>query len=234
MPPAPRRSIPAKRGAGNFRIGEGHVGKVEVREDSENEDEGLVRASQAGQVGAFNQLVSRYERQVYGLTLRMLGDREAAADAAQDAFLAAFQGIRKLRGQNFRAWLLRIAINASYDQLRRRQRRPASSLDALQEALGDALILVDRAESPAEAAERAELGAAIQAGLLTLPPDQRATVILSDVHGCDYAEVAAATNSSLGTVKSRLSRGRARLRDYLLARGELLGDRYRLTKSEAG
>ena len=160
----------------------------------------------------------------------MLGDSAAAEDATQDAFISAFKHLRDYRGGSFKAWLLRIVTNACYDQLRVKQRRPTASLDALLIDPDNPALGADRAasESPQEFAERQELGAAIQRGLATLPPDQRMTLVLVDIEGFDYEETATATGANLGTVKSRLSRGRTQLRNFLLNQQELLPSRYRL------
>lgn len=189
----------------------------------------LIDAARQGDVGSFNQLVLSYQSMVYNLAYRILGDRDAAADATQDAFLSAFQAIGKFRGGSFKAWLLRIVTNACHDQLRLKQRRPATSLDALF-VLDPAPIqsLTDPGESPEEYALRQELSKAIQVGIGTLPPEQRVALILSDVQGLSYQEIAEVTGVSLGTVKSRLSRARGKLRDFLLEQRELLPSRYRL------
>ncbi len=183
----------------------------------------IIASSQHGDVQAFNVLVDHYETQVYNLALRMLGDGAAAADVAQETLLAAFQNIRSFRGGSFRSWLLRITTNRCYDQMRVRKRRPAESLDALLVESDDNLPIIptQHIETPEEYAERRELARTIQRGLLTLPEDQRLVLVLADVQGLDYQEVADVTASSLGTVKSRLSRARARMRDFLTQSGEL-------------
>jgi RNA polymerase sigma-70 factor (ECF subfamily) len=193
-----------------------------------NEEQRIVEAGQRGDVEAFNQLVRLYEGRVYNLCYRMLGDADAAADVTQDTFISAYRNLNKFRGGVFRSWLLRIATNACYDALRARKRRPAVSLDAAQEADDDgpAFDIADPAESPDDTALRRELAAAIQRGIAELPEDQRIVVILSDVQGLAYEEIAVVTNTNLGTVKSRLSRARARLRDILRA-GELLPSKFR-------
>ena len=124
--------------------------------------------------------------------------------------------------------------NACYDALRYSRRRPATSLDALGEdpdgqaddstSAGFDEFVASDAESPAAAAERSELRQAIAEGLKQLPPDQRIAFVLSDVQGMSYEEVADTMQTSLGTVKSRLSRARAKLRDYLLTQTELIGE----------
>lgn len=189
----------------------------------------LVAAAQRGDVESFNALVRLYEGRVYNLSYRMLGDADSAADASQDAFLAAYRNLGAFRGGSFRSWLLRIATNACYDILRSRKRRPAMSLDAAMDVEDDdaaPLQIADPGESPDEFALRRELAQAIEIGLAELPEDQRLVLILCDLQGLAYDEIAEVTGANLGTVKSRLSRGRARLRD-LLRQGELLPSRFR-------
>jgi RNA polymerase sigma-70 factor (ECF subfamily) len=193
-----------------------------------DEERRLVEVAQRGDVASFNELVRLFEGRVYNLCYRMLGDPDSAADAAQDAFLSAFRNLRSFRGGSFRSWMLRIATNTCYDVLRVRKRRPSVSLDieADDETDSSPLQIADTAESPDDFAQRRELAAAIQHGLTLLPDEQRIVLILSDIQGLAYEEIAQITNSNLGTVKSRLSRGRARLREVLKA-GELLPTRYR-------
>ncbi|PDW04277.1 sigma-70 family RNA polymerase sigma factor [Candidatus Viridilinea mediisalina] len=193
-----------------------------------NEEIHLVTASQQGDVEAFNQLVRLYEVRVYNLCYRMLGDTDAAADVTQDSFISAYRNLHRFRGGVFRAWLFRIATNACYDVLRVRKRRPSIPFSAFAgpDDDGPAFDRPDEAEAPDEVALRHELAAAIEAGLEQLPADQRIVVILSDIQGLAYDEIAQVTESNLGTVKSRLSRGRARLRAILRA-GELLPPQFR-------
>jgi RNA polymerase sigma-70 factor (ECF subfamily) len=198
-----------------------------------DEERRLVEVAQRGDVESFNGLVRLYEGRVYNLCYRMLGDADSAADAAQDAFLSAFRNLRSFRGGSFRSWMLRIATNTCYDALRARKRRPSVSLDLETQDEEDSapLQIADTAESPDDFALRRELAVAIQQGLTTLPDEQRIVLILSDIQGLAYEEIAQITNSNLGTVKSRLSRGRARLREVLKA-GELLPARYRHESEE--
>jgi RNA polymerase sigma factor (sigma-70 family) len=193
-----------------------------------DEERRLVASAQRGDVEGFNALVRLYEGRVYNLCYRMLGDPDSAADAAQDAFLSAFRNLRSFRGGSFRSWMLRIATNTCYDALRARKRRSAVSLDvdADDDDESSSLQIADTAESPTDFALRRELAAAIEHGLGALPDEQRVILILSDIEGLAYEEIAQITNTNIGTVKSRLSRGRSRLRDVLKA-GELLPARYR-------
>jgi RNA polymerase sigma factor (sigma-70 family) len=194
------------------------------------DEKGFILAAQKGDVSAFNQLVRMYQTLVYRTAYRVLGEGASAEDATQDAFVSAYKHLREYRGGSFKAWLLRIVTNACYDQLRAKQRRPTSSLDAMLVDPDNPAPGADRAapESPQDYAERQELGDAIQRGLATLPPDQRVTLVLTDIEGFSYDEVAAATGANLGTVKSRLSRARAALRDFLVTQEELLPAQYRL------
>jgi RNA polymerase sigma-70 factor (ECF subfamily) len=190
--------------------------------------ETALRAAQRGDVAAFNVLVLAYQRQVFNVCYRTLGNSDDAADATQDALLSAFRGLKTFNGPGagLRAWLLRIAINTCYDHLRRRQRRPADSLDAMQGADLDhetsvADHLADPSPGPDERSMGAETARNIQDAIDHLPPEQRLTVILCDVQGLSYDEAAQVMSVELGTIKSRLSRARAHLRDVLTQKGEL-------------
>jgi RNA polymerase sigma-70 factor (ECF subfamily) len=191
----------------------------------------LIDRSQKGDLAAFNVLVEYHQRQVYNLCLRLLSSAEAAEDATQEAFIAAYRRIDSFRGGNFRAWLLRIAANASYDELRRQRRRPATSLEAAMTAEG-AVQARSPAAGPEDEALRLELNVHLQGGLSALPADQRLAVVLRDVQGLSYEEVAEVMRCSVGTVKSRIARGRARMREYLVARRELLPRPFRLMSEE--
>lgn len=192
------------------------------------DEQALIASARKGDARAFNQLVLLHQSMVYNVAFRILGEPDAAADATQDAFLSAFKAVRSFRGGSFKAWLLRIVTNSCYDQLRVKKRRPTDSLDDLDVEEDHIRSLRDPADGPDELVERQQLNQAIQAGIHSLPLEQRTVVVLSDVQGLNYEEIALATGLSLGTVKSRLSRGRAKLRDYLLDQRELLPARYRL------
>ena len=192
------------------------------------DEEALVASARKGDARAFNQLVLLYQGMAYNVAYRILGDADAAADATQDAFLSAFKAIRQFRGGSFKAWILRIVTNSCYDQLRAKQRRPSESLDDLDVEEDHIRSLRDPSEQPDEHVERLELDELLQSGIQRLPTEQRIVLILSDVQGLNYQEIADTTGMSLGTVKSRLSRGRSRLRDLLLEQRELLPSRFRL------
>jgi len=189
----------------------------------------LIAAAQQGRVDAFNELVLTYQQQVYNLAYRIMSDPASAADATQDAFISAYQSIARFRGGSFKSYLMRIVSNRCYDELRRRKRRPATSFEDFGDVDEEANpALTDGHERPEEHVERQEMARVIQAGIKTLPPDQRVTLVLSDVQGFSYQEIAESMDVSLGTVKSRLARARGKLRDYLRSQEELLPTRYRL------
>lgn len=179
----------------------------------------MIRRAAEGDRTAFAQLMEHYQSACYGLAFRLLGDPDRAADATQDAFLHAYNAIGSYRGGVFRSWLLRITANASYDILRRQQRRPSSPLPDPEE--GEAELPDRDAVNPVAEATKSELYRRLEAALQRLPADQRTAVVLCDVYGMDYNEVAALTESALGTVKSRIHRGRLRLRELLREHREL-------------
>ena len=187
----------------------------------------LIRRSKEGDLDAFNEIVARYQRQVFNTAARILGGTSHADDATQETFISAYRAIGSFRGVNLAPWLLRIAKNQCYDMIRSMRRRPA---DSLEENLANPSFV--RAQSGGSAEDetlRSELGAEIQRAILSLPVDQRLVVTLIDVQGFSYEEAAEAAEVSIGTVKSRLSRGRARVRDNLRGLGELLPPEFRQT-----
>ena len=203
-------------------------GVLAIGKDSDRcrDDAALVSLSQGGCLRAFNMIVERYQSQALNLAARMLGSRSEAEDVVQETFISAYRSLGRFRGGSLRSWLLRIAANGSRDVLRRRARRPESSLDLSLE--NPSFQPVSGAESPDAATLRGELNAEIQRAILTLPTDQRATLTLVDAQGLSYREAADALGVSVGTVKSRLSRARARVRDELMGRRELIEDWIRL------
>jgi RNA polymerase sigma-70 factor (ECF subfamily) len=181
--------------------------------------------AQRGDLSAFNELVVEHQALVYNICYRMLGQAQAAEDATQEAFVSAWRNIATFRGETFRPWLLRIAANLARDELRRRGRRPSTSLDiALEAGMPDP---ADNEPSPDESALTSELRGRLQALLLQLPEDQRTAIVLCDVEGLDYTEIATVMQTSLGTVKSRIARARLKMRDLLQREPELLPARYR-------
>lgn len=192
-------------------------------------DEELVRQSKEGDLDAFNRLVERHQNAVYSLCVRLLGNREAAEDATQEAFLSAYRAISRFEGGNVRSWLLRIGANQAKDELRRNKRKyQASSLDEIFETLDQPVEVADKAETPAERAARAETARALQDALMQLPFDQRRAVVMVDVLGYQYDEAARMCETTTGTIKSRIHRAREKLRTIVNRDTELFGRASRL------
>ncbi len=189
-------------------------------------DDILVAQSQAGDIEAFEELVSRNERRVFNLAYRMIGNHEDAVDLAQEVFIKAFQAIKTFRGEaSFSTWIGRIAINICRDELRRRHRRPTDSLDE-KVILHDGEVSKQYASpdpGPEEIYEKTELQQKIQQYINDLTPEFRTALVMRDIGGYSYEEIAEATQSNIGTVKSRISRARNYLKDKLLSEKEQIG-----------
>lgn len=191
----------------------------------------LILDAQKGDLEAFNRLVLAYQDMLYNTALRIIGDEALAADATQDAFISAYRNIAAYRGGSFKGWLMRTITNACYDELRRRKRRPTIPLEPTNdedEEMESPRWLTDPSMSPEQRFDADELEHAIQHCLNALPTDFRTAVVLADVQGMDYAEVASAASVPLGTIKSRLARARVRLRECLQGFRELLPASFRL------
>lgn len=185
----------------------------------------LIARAVSGDGDAFADLVRPYESKIYSLAYRMCGDREEAFDLSQEAFLKAYRALGRFNGNaSFSTWLYRVASNTCLDRLRRRQRSvPVVSLDETLETESGSLRrdVADTTFEPENIALRAEAAAQIRVAVAGLPGDQRLAIILRDFQGLSYEDIAATTGATLGTVKSRISRARAALRDHLAAK-ELL------------
>ena len=195
------------------------------------DEQGLIQEAKNGDINSYNRLVLHYQGLVYNVAYRIMGEPQAAEDATQEAFISAYKALNRFRGGSFKSWLMRIATNACYDELRRRKRRPQSSLDELTEDNESSAFLHSPGEGPEGQQQQMELMRAIENCLQTLPDEQRVTAVLGDVEGYDYKEIADMTHVSLGTVKSRMSRARSKLRDCLQGYKELLPFSYRLMGS---
>ena len=190
--------------------------------NEQSREQQLVSAARDGDMDAFEALVHLYEKRVFALTLRMCGNPEDAAEAAQEAFLAAWQGLAFFRGEaSFSTWLYRLVSNACVDLLRRDGRRRASAGPSLDDEELN-LDVPDPAPSPQDAAERQELREEIERGLSALSPEHREVLILREIHQLRYDEIADSLSLDVGTVKSRISRARKQLRNFLLKSGNFL------------
>ena len=182
----------------------------------------LMEQARAGDLNAFNDLVLCYQDFLYALVVRMVPDRDQASDAVQEAFFSAYRNMGSFRGGIVRSWLSRIAINAAMDAQRLRKRRPVQPYPELEDEAWQPPA--GEEADPLGQALTAERGAALGAALARITREQRASIVLFDVEGYDYAEIAEMTGVSLGTVKSRIHRGRLALRGLLEDRLELFRD----------
>jgi RNA polymerase sigma-70 factor, ECF subfamily len=199
----------------------------------QDDEQRLIREAQRGSLAAFNTLVLRYQDRAYTVAYRIMSSEADAADMAQDAFITAYRRLDTYRGGSFRAWLLRIVTNTCYDELRRRKRRPATSFEDMPGAdLDDGPPLPDNTPTPEQITQQGELNRAIQNCIEALGDAQRVILVLSDIEGLSYQEVASAAGVKVGTVKSRLSRARVSVRDCLQAFQELLPETYRLNTTD--
>ncbi|HXF64966.1 MAG TPA: sigma-70 family RNA polymerase sigma factor [Caldilineaceae bacterium] len=186
------------------------------------DEQAAIEQALAGDLNAFNRLVVKYQRLAYSVAYRLMQSEDAASDAVQDSFIKAFRALHTFKGGQFKSWLMRIVVNTCYDMLRVQQRYVTESIGDEPDEEGAATYLVDQSESPHEYAERMELNQLIELGIRSLPPDQRLVLTLCDVHGYSYEEIVEITGYPMGTVKSRISRARTKLRDFLLQQPELL------------
>lgn len=177
----------------------------------------LIARLQKRDEAAFEELIRQYEKKVYTLCFRMCGNSEDAEEAAQDAFLALWRGIDRFRQESsLSTWIYRLATNACIDTLRRRKKQSGSvSLDD-EELFVDA---VDTSPQPQETVEYRETQKLLQEGLSALPEEYRKVLILREIEGLSYTEIAESASIELGTVKSRISRGRSLLRNFLSGNG---------------
>jgi len=179
----------------------------------------LLDRARDGDLDAFNDLVRLYQDQLFALVVRMVPDRDQASDCVQEAFFSAFRNLSSFRGGSVKSWLNRICVNAAMDTQRARKRRPAQPYPELEDDSWQPPAGEDA--DPERTAMGAERSRALAGALSRITDDQRVAIVLYDVEGFDYAEIADMTGVSLGTVKSRIHRGRLALRGLLEDRMEL-------------
>ena len=183
----------------------------------------LIRRASDGDAAAFNSLMGTHERRMYAVALRMCGNPEDAQDCLQEAMLRVWRAISGFKGQSsFSTWVYRITMNTCLDELRKRKSRPNTSLDSLVDA---GWSPADEGETPERHALRGEVRKKLSAFIQELPEDMRAAIVLRDIQGYAYDEIAQMLNTNVGTIKSRISRGREKLREKIAAGSELF-DRY--------
>ena len=179
----------------------------------------LLERARDGDLEAFNDLVVCYQDHLWSLVVRMVPDRDQASDAVQEAFFSAYRNLSRFRGGSVRSWLSRICVNAAMDAQRAKRRRPVSPYPELEDESWQPPA--GEEADPERIALTAERSRAIDGALEGITTDQRTAIVLYDVEGYDYAEIADMTGVSLGTVKSRIHRGRLALRGLLEDRMEL-------------
>ncbi|HNY18455.1 MAG TPA: RNA polymerase sigma factor [Flexilinea sp.] len=204
----------------------------------ETDESKLIKGAIQGNLNAFNQLVMIYQTAVYNTALRIVYDEDRANDLAQTAFISAWQHMDSFKGDSFKPWILRITINACYDELRRQRRHPSVPLEPVSteddEENEDVHWLMDPSPQPSQTTETNEMIQAVENCLNRLPFDYRSVLLLIDVQELDYQEASEVLDKPLGTVKSRLFRARQKMRDCLKEKGELFSseDRYFDRKDE--
>ncbi|MDD3766584.1 MAG: sigma-70 family RNA polymerase sigma factor [Eubacteriales bacterium] len=171
---------------------------------SENE---LIAKAAKGDISAFEQLVADYQSMVYNIALKLLCNTEDAADAAQDALIKVYRNIGSFNGKSkFSTWIYRITYNTCLDKMRKSKNQEYELLDD---------TAVDTASTPQSALMDKERAQIIQKAIYSLPHDQKTVIVMRDIHGLSYDEIADVLNCSLGTVKSRINRARIKLREML-------------------
>ena len=184
-------------------------------------DELLLRRAQKGDAEAFEELMAAQESRMYAIALRMMGNREDAQDCAQEAMVRIYRAMGSFKGQSSLAtWIYRITMNTCLDELRRRKVRKVTSLDTLVES---GWSPTDKGETPEEYGLRSEKQTVLNDAIQSLPDDMRAAIVLRDIKGYTYDEIADILNANVGTIQSRISRGRERLREILSKHSELFG-----------
>jgi len=187
------------------------------------EESRLIDRAVRGDAGAFNELMGMHEKRMYAVALRMCANREDAQDCLQEAMIRIYRSISGFKAQSsFGTWVYRITMNTCLDKLRRRKSRPNTSLDSL---LDTGWAPSDSGDTPERHAMRSEVRQGLTEAIKSLPEDMRAAIVLRDMQGLPYEEIAEALGVNVGTIKSRISRGREKLREKIKANPELF-DRY--------
>ena len=185
----------------------------------EFDERSMIERASGGDPEAFNRLMEHHERRMYAVALRMCANREDAQDCLQEAMLRVYRAIGSFKGESsFSTWVYRITMNTCLDELRRRKNKQSASLDDL---LDEGWAPADDSGSPEKHAVRAETARILRQTIQELPDDMRAAVVLRDIQGYTYEEIAKILDINVGTIKSRISRGREKLREKLRKKPEL-------------
>ena len=185
----------------------------------QTDENALLRKAATGDGAAFSSLMEIHERRMYAVALRMCANHEDAQDCLQEAMLRIYRAISSFKGQSsFSTWVYRITMNTCLDELRRRKMRRTTSLDGL---LDSGWSPAEELETPENNAIRSEQRRQIDRAIASLPDDMRSAIVLRDIQGFSYEEIAEMLNANVGTIKSRISRGREKLRETLSLHAEL-------------
>ena len=185
----------------------------------ERNEQKLIERASGGDPAAFNQLMAMHEKRMYAVALRMFANREDAQDCLQEAMLRIYRAIGGFKGQSsFSTWVYRITMNTCLDELRRKKNRPSTSLDNL---LDQGWSPSDGDNAPERRAIQSETSKTLAGAIRELPEDMRSAIVLRDLQGYSYDEIAQMLDVNVGTIKSRISRGREKLREKLSKKAEL-------------
>lgn len=184
------------------------------------DEHNLIELARSGNQDAFRTLVETHQSMVYTLAYRMVSNPDDAADLTQEVFLSLWRNLSSFQGKSaLSTWLYRLTTNAAIDFLRKQKRRPTISLTVEEDEEDRELDIPDKTASPQQELERQELRRAVREGLSALSPDHRQILLLREMEGLSYQEIANILDLEEGTVKSRIARARLALRDYLLKTG---------------
>ena len=185
----------------------------------ETVERALIKRASRGDADAFEQLLSGQETRMYAVALRMCGNREDAQDCVQEAMIRVYRALNSFKGQSsFSTWVYRVTMNSCLDELRKRKSRAATSLDAM---IDNGFAPSDDEHTPERRALQSEQKRVLEKAIAALPEDMRAAIVLRDIQGCSYDEIATILDTNVGTIKSRISRGREKLRGVLSGKTEL-------------
>lgn len=187
----------------------------------------LLEKARKGDVDAFGMLIKEHEKKAFNIAYRFLKNPEDAQDITQEAFLRAFRSIKKFKGNSsFSTWLYRIINNTCIDFIRAKQNKVSDSIDKTINYDGEELELQIPSDKndPVELTETSEISALMKSVLAELPDDQKMAIVLRDIQGFSYQEIAEITGVGMGTVKSRINRARLALKELIQQRGELFND----------
>lgn len=191
-----------------------------------DDESSLIKKSKNGDSISFGELVKLYEKQVYNMALRFAGNTEDACDIAQDTFLRAFSYIKSFKEESaFSTWLYRITINCCNDYVKKRKKTASVPLyQNTEDGDEEEIQISDNTYNPEDIYEKEQLKELVKTAISSLPEDYKQAIILRDINGLSYDEIAYVLKIEIGTVKSRISRGREKLKAFILKSGNLIYD----------